>query len=134
MVTETMRVAVSSEGQNLDSQISSVFGRCQCFSILEIRDDGISDNYVLENSAASQSSGAGTAAAQIVGDEGIDVLVTGSVGPKAFSALKQWGIRIYKGEPGTVRENIDMLILDELKKVEAPTGPAHMGLDEKGAG
>ncbi len=124
-----MKIAVSAEGGGLDSRISSVFGRCQCFVTVEVEDGEILDNGSLENSGASQSSGAGTAAAQVVGDDGADVLVSGSIGPKAFSALRQWDIEVYEGEPGTVRENIEKFISGELDKVESPTGPAHMGMD-----
>lgn len=127
-----MKVVLSAEGTKLSSQTSSVFGRAQCFVAAEVEDGEIVDSYPLENSAASQNSGAGTAAAQIVGDEGADALITGAIGPKAFSALKQWDIRIYKGDPGTVRENIDRLLSDDLDEIDSPTGPAHMGMDESG--
>ncbi|MFP4005681.1 MAG: NifB/NifX family molybdenum-iron cluster-binding protein [Candidatus Hadarchaeia archaeon] len=124
-----MKIAVSAEGKDLDSQVSSVFGRCQCFVVAEVDEGEIVDSGDLENSAADQSGGAGTAAAQLVGDEGVDVLISGAVGPKAFSALDQWDIEIYKGEPGAVRENIDKFSSGDLEKVESPTGPAHMGMD-----
>ncbi len=126
-----MKVAVSSEGKDLDSKISPVFGRCQCFAFLEVEDGEILETKCLENSAASKSSGAGTAAAQLVGDEDTDVLISGAIGPKAFSALEQWDIEVYKGEPGTVRENVNKFIKDHLDKLESPTGSAHMGLAEE---
>ncbi len=126
-----MKIAVSSEGKNLDSHVSSVFGRCQCFVFVEFQDGEIVDSEAVENSAASQPSGAGTAAAQLVGDEGADVLISGAIGPKAFSALDKWNIEVYKAEPGTVTGNIDNFSSDKLEKAESPTGPAHMGMDEK---
>lgn len=128
-----MKVAVSAEGQSLDSQISSVFGRCQCFLFVELEDGEIVDSKALENSAASQSSGAGTAAAQLVGDEGAEALISGALGPKAFSALEQWDMKMYKGEPGTVRKNVDKFSSGNLDRVESPTGPAHMGAGERGS-
>ncbi len=124
-----VKVASSAEGQSLDSQVSPVFGRCQCFVIVGLEDDKIKNSYCLENAAASEYSGAGTEAAQIVGDEETDVVISGSVGPKAFSALKQRNIRVYRGKPGTVRENIDKLSRGELEVVDSPTGSPHMGLD-----
>ena len=126
-----MKIAVSAEGKDLDSEMSSVFGRCQVFVLADVEDGEIVDSESIENSAAGQSSGAGTAAAQLIGDEGVDVLLSGAIGPKAFSALEQWDIKIYKGEPGTVEENIEKLCSDNLTKVESATGPAHMGMDEK---
>lgn len=125
-----MKVAVSAEGQSLDSQVSSVFGRCQCFIFVEVEEGKVVDSDSLENSAVARSSGAGTAAAQLIGDVEAEVLVSGAIGPKAFSALKQWNIEVYRGEPGTVRENIDKLSSGELNKVGSPTVTAHMGLNE----
>lgn len=126
-----MKLALSSKGKNLNSRISSVFGRCQFFIIAEVEDGEILRSESLENSAASQPSGAGTAAAQMVGDEGVEALITNSIGPKAFSALKQWDIQVYEGKSGTVRENIDKLSSDELEELESPTGPAHSGPNKK---
>lgn len=125
-----MKVAVSAEGDNLESKISPVFGRCPVFVMVEVNEQGIVDSYDLENSALSQTGGVGTSAAQLIGDEETDVLVTGSIGPHAFTALRQWSIEMYKGEAGTVKENIDKLNSDELDKIDSPTGPAHLGLDE----
>ncbi len=126
-----MKIAVSAEGKNLDSQASSVFGRCQCFVFVELQEGEIVGSEGTENSAASHSSGAGTAAAQLVGDNEADVLISGAIGPKAFSALEKWEIKVYKGEPGTVRENIDKFSTGELEEAESPTGPAHMGMNEE---
>lgn len=82
-----MKIAVTTDGQNLKSQVSPVFGRCLYFTIVEVDKGEITDTEVLENSAMEQPSGAGTAAVQLIGDEGIDAVTSGAVGPKAFSAL-----------------------------------------------
>jgi len=126
-----MKIALSAEGKNLDSQVSSVFGRCQYFVFVEFQEGELIDNEAVENSAAVQSSGAGTAAAQLVGDKGADVLISRSVGPKAFSALDNWNIEVYKGESGTVRGNIDKFSSGKLEKLESSTGAARMGMDER---
>lgn len=127
-----MKVALSAEGQDFDSQISSVFGRCQCFILVEIEEGKVVNSESFENSAAGQSSGAGTAAAQLIGDEDAEVLISGAIGPKAFSALRQWDIKVYKGEPDTVRRNIDKFSSGKLNNVESPTGSARMGMNERG--
>lgn len=123
-----MKVAISAEGKDMDSQVSSVFGRCHHFILVEFEEGEVVDSDFLENSAAAQSSGAGTAAAQLIGDQDVDVLVLGAVGPKAYSALKQWDIEVYEGESGTVSENLDKLSSGKLTKVESPTAPAHRGM------
>jgi len=123
-----MKVALTSEGKDLNSQMSSVFGRCQNFVIATIEDEEITNYESLENSAGNQSSGAGPAAAQLIGDEGVDKLISGGMGPKAFSALEQWDIEVYEGEEGTLKENIEKLSSGKLNRVESPTGPAHKGM------
>lgn len=122
-----MKVAVSAEGRDLDSQSSPVFGRCECFVVAELENGTIYDSHALVNSAASQSSGAGTACAQLVGEEGVDVLITGSIGPKAHSALSQWNVRLYESESGTVRENIEMFAEDALEEVDSLTDRSRRG-------
>lgn len=123
-----MKIALTSKGEDLDSEMSSVFGRCQNFVIAEVEDGEISESKPLENSAGNQSSGAGPAAAQLVGDEGVDKLISGGMGPKAFSALEQWDIEVYEGVEGTLKKNIEKLSSGKLEKVESPTGPAHKGM------
>lgn len=123
-----MKVAVSTDGRSLGSQVSPVFGRCPYFLIVDIVDGEIEDSDVLENSAMNQSSGAGTAASQLIGEEGADLVISGAVGPKAFSALRKWEIDVYEAEPGTVEENIERLLSEELKSIEEPSGPAGMGM------
>lgn len=116
-----MKVAVSAERQDLDGRASPVFGRCECFVVAEVEDGVIRDSYCLENSAARHSSGAGTACAQLIGEEGVDVLITGSIGPKAHSALAQWNVDLYESESGTVRENVEMLGEDSLDQADSPS-------------
>lgn len=125
-----MKIAVSTDGQNLGSRVSPVFGRCPYFVMVETDDHDIVDSEVVENTAINQSSGAGTAAAQLVGDEGVEALISGAVGPRAFSALKKWNITIYRGEPGSVEENVGKVLKGELEEVESPTGSSGMGMGE----
>lgn len=123
-----MKVAVSTDGQDLKSQVSPVFGRCPYFTLVEVEDGEITGTKLLENTAMEQSSGAGTAAVQLIGEEGADCVISGAVGPKAFSALNKWEIEIFKAEPGTVKENVESLISGDLEEIESATGPAGMGM------
>ena len=116
-----MKVAVCAEGETLDSQASSVFGRCRSFIVVTMEDDAIADSYAIDNTATDKSGGAGTAAAQLIGEEGIDVLIARSIGPKAYSALEQWGTRMMNAESGTVRKNIHAYSSDALDPVESPS-------------
>ncbi len=125
-----MKIAIATDGRQLGSKVSPLFGRCPFFILLKIEDGEIIDQDSFENTAMDQSSGAGTAAVQLVGDKDIDTLITGAVGPKAFSALEKWEIDVYRAVPGSVQQNIDKFLADELEKIESPTGPSGMGRGE----
>ena len=101
-----MKIAVSSTGQGLKSQTSPVFGRCPWFVIVETDGKKITGHKDVQNGAAMQAGGAGIMAAQTVGNEGANVVISGAVGPRAFGVFQQVGIEAYAGTEGTVEENV----------------------------
>ena len=85
----------------------------------------------IENPAATTGGGAGTQAAQLVASKGATAVLTGNIGPNAFSALDAAGIKMYVGLTGTtvtVREAIDKLSRGELQPVSEPTAARHSGM------
>ena len=117
-----MKVAVTSTGQNLSDQTSSVFGRCPYFVIVEVKDGKIESSKSIQNQAQNQRGGAGMAAAQTVGDEGVEAVITGAVGPNAFNVLDRLEIEVYLTKEGTVEENVSMFLDGNLEKASSPTG------------
>ncbi len=95
-----MKVAVSSTGKNLESEVSEVFGRCPYFLIIELKNgnEKSSVTKVLDNAAAKQKGGSGVSAAQTVAAEGVEAVVAGNFGPRALDAFKQFEIAAYKGK------------------------------------
>ncbi|MFP4633709.1 MAG: NifB/NifX family molybdenum-iron cluster-binding protein [Candidatus Aenigmatarchaeota archaeon] len=122
-----MKIAVTSVDEGLDAQTSQVFGRCRYFVFVEVEDGEIVDSQVVENGAQNQRGGAGMAAAQAVGNQGAEALITGAVGPNAFNVLDQLGIDVYQAQQTTVKENIDLFSQDELEKITRATGGRGMG-------
>lgn len=122
-----MKVAVSSTGKDMDSQIDFRFGRCPYFIIIEIENKEIKGSEYIENISATQMGGAGVTAAQLVADKGVNAVITGNVGPRAFSVFQQLGIEVYQGT-GIVRDVVKKYLSGELQKVGAPTGSMHMGM------
>lgn len=115
-----MKIAVSSTGKGLESQSSPVFGRCPWFVVVEIEGKKITGHGDVQNSAAMQAGGAGIASAQIVGNEGATVVISGAVGPRAFDVFQQVGIEAYSGIGGTVKENVMLFIQGKLAKINTP--------------
>ncbi|MFP4117095.1 MAG: NifB/NifX family molybdenum-iron cluster-binding protein [Candidatus Aenigmatarchaeota archaeon] len=120
-----MKVAVTAEKKDMDSSPSSVFGRCPYFAIANTKKEDVK---FVENDARNQRGGAGTAAAQTVGDEGAEAVVTGKVGPNAFRVLDQLGIDVYEADlDRSICENVEMLKDGKLEKVEGATGASGRG-------
>jgi len=102
-----MKVAVTAEDKSLDSPVDQRFGRAKLFLVVDT-DSGmftVQDN--LQNLNAVQ--GAGIQAAKNVIDIGVSAVISGHIGPKAFSALQASEIKIYTGAQGSVREAIEDL-------------------------
>ncbi len=111
-----MKIAVSSVGKELDSEVSNVFGRCQYFVIVEIENKKITKTEVIENTSAKQMGGAGVQAAKIVAEKGVEVVITKNIGPRASSILRQFEIKAFRGN-GTVREAIENFLEGKLEKI-----------------
>ena len=103
-----MKVCITAVGPDLDSKIDPRFGRCQYFLILD--EDGELLK-AIPNEGTQAMRGAGITAAQIVADQGVDVVITGNVGPRAYMVLEQSGIKIFPESPDTtVKEAFEKYI------------------------
>ncbi|RLE85485.1 MAG: dinitrogenase iron-molybdenum cofactor biosynthesis protein [Thermoprotei archaeon] len=112
-----MKVAVSSAGKDLDSNVSNVFGRCPYFIIAEIENKKIIKTEAIENAGARRMSGAGISAAQTVAEKGVKAVITGSIGPRASDVLRQFNIEVYRGS-GIVRDVLQEFIDNKLERIQ----------------
>jgi len=112
-----MKIAISSKGKDLNSQVDSVFGRCSYFIIVEVKDEKIGNFEAMENKSANQTGGAGISAAQAVAEKKVNAVITGNIGPRALDVFKQFNIEIYKGQ-GLIKKTIQKLIDNKLEKIE----------------
>jgi len=124
-----MKICITATGNTLDSSVDPRFGRAAYLIIAD------SDNMTFEavaNTAAGNMSGAGIQAAQTIANKGVNVLITGNVGPNAFQALSAAGIKIVTGAFGTVREVVEKYKKGELRETSAPTVGGHFGMGRGG--
>ena len=127
-----MKICITAVGGSLDSAADPRFGRCQYFVIV---DSDTMEFEAIENSAISVSGGAGIQAAQSIANKGIEVLITGSVGPNAFPILTASGIKVVSIAGGSVADAIEQYKNGELQVLTGPTAPAHAGMGAgRGAG
>ena len=99
-----MKIAVTSTGTDLDSQVDPRFGRAPFILIV---DSETLDHEVLDNKEnVNALKGAGIQAARMISDKGAEVLLTGFCGPNAFKALKAAKIGVANDAGGSVREAV----------------------------
>ncbi|MDI6796042.1 MAG: NifB/NifX family molybdenum-iron cluster-binding protein [Desulfatibacillaceae bacterium] len=100
-----MKIAVTATGATLDSQVDPRFGRAAYFVVVDAQ---TMEHRAVENSQnLNLPQGAGIQAGKTVADAGVDAVLTGHCGPKAFAVLKAAGIEIYTGASGTVRQSVE---------------------------
>ncbi|MFW9887157.1 MAG: NifB/NifX family molybdenum-iron cluster-binding protein [Candidatus Thorarchaeota archaeon] len=118
------KICVTSQGADMDALMDPRFGRCRYFIIVDL-ESGEFD--AIDNDAISHAQGAGIRAAQTVVSTGVDAIITGSVGPNAYPALQNAGIRILTATSGTIRDVVESYKHGSLIEVAFP-GPAHAGI------
>ena len=116
-----MKIAVSATHRSLDADVDPRFGRCMCFIIVETEDNEIKSHKEISNEAVQATRGAGIQAAQTVANAGVEVVITGNIGPNAFNVLSQTGIKVVTGATGKVSEVVEKYLKGELKETKKPT-------------
>ncbi len=87
-----MKVAITSYDKDLAGKVDLSFGRAKWFVVVDMESGSVEAHSNKQNVNAAQ--GAGIQAAQNISNLGVDVILTGNVGPNAFKALKAAGIKI----------------------------------------
>ncbi len=130
-----MKIAVSSRGSGLDSEVDPRFGRTSGFVCF---DTETGETSFLDNAAnQAKAQGAGIATAQMLSRSGVHVLITGQLGPKAAQALNYSNIAVYACQMGTVQQALEALKqsrLSHLTPEQTESGPGKMGGRGMGGG
>ena len=109
-----MRVAVTAQGRDLCSPVDPRFGRAKCFIVLDTETGEFSAADNSQNLNAAQ--GAGIQAGKHVVDLGVQALITGHVGPKAFATLEAGSVAVYPGAIGTVADAVEQFKAGKLRQ------------------
>jgi predicted Fe-Mo cluster-binding NifX family protein len=111
------RVAVSSKGDSIDSEVSSI-GQSTHFIIFE----GGPDKFrAVVNEAMGQGSDAGIRAANFLRSKDITIVITGTLGQRGFQAFKKAGVTVHAGCSGKVKESIQKCLKGELPECKGAT-------------
>ncbi len=115
-----MKIAVTSTGKTLQSDIDPRFGRAQYFIIVDPETLDFEAVKNMENMNLPQ--GAGIQAGKTIVDNKAEVVITGNCGPKAFQVLLAAGVKVVVGASGRVIDGIQRYKNGELK----PAGGANV--------
>ena len=123
-----MKIAVSSSGNDLDSQIDPRFGRCAYFVIVETDDMSFE---VFNNENIALGGGAGIQSAQFVASKGAGAVITGNCGPNAVQTLSASRVKVFVGQSGTVKEVIERYVGGDIESTITPNVADHHGMGGK---
>lgn len=118
-----MRIAITSQGTDLNSEVDPRFGRGKWFIVYDTETDGFEAKSNDQNINLPQ--GAGIQAAQNVAETGAEALLTGHCGPKAFDTLSAAGIKVVVGVSGLVKDAVEKFKTGEIKATDSPDVEGH---------
>jgi predicted Fe-Mo cluster-binding NifX family protein len=126
MGREEMRICVAAEGDSLDALVAPRFGKSKYFIAV---DSESSDFKAIPNPSFYAVGAAGIQASHLVVKKGVEMLLTGNIGPIAFQILEEAGIEIIVATADiSIREAIEKFKKGEWSPIKAPTVVAHFDI------
>ena len=118
-----MKVAITSQGKELSSEIDPRFGRAKWLIVVDTEEGDFKayDNVVNLNAVQ----GAGIQTGQNIANLGVESVITGNVGPNAFKTLNAANVKIFLAEKQTVQDAIDSFKVGKLKEVDGANVEGH---------
>lgn len=118
-----MQVVVTSQGPTPDSPADPRFGRARYLILMDTDTGGFSSVENEINLNAAQ--GAGIQTGKKVVELKAQAVITGHVGPKAFSVLEAGGVVVYTGASGTVNQAFEQFKAGTLQRTDAADVEGH---------
>ncbi|HOL21349.1 MAG TPA: NifB/NifX family molybdenum-iron cluster-binding protein [bacterium] len=99
-----MKICITSDGDNLEANVDQRFGRCAYFILYDYDTDTFE---AIPNTNASGTGGVGIQNATMMVEKGVEVVITGNLGPNASRVLQQAGIKTVTGVSGKVKNAVE---------------------------
>ena len=112
-IVTIMRIAITSMGKSIESDIDPRFGRAAYFVIVD--PDTMAVEAVENTQNLNLAQGAGIQAGKTIIDNHVDVLISGHCGPKAHKVLQAGGVKILTGARGCVADAVSQYKKGELE-------------------
>jgi len=123
-------IAVTSDGPALTDMVGPRFGRAAGFVVVNLATGDT--NFIDNGNSQVMAQGAGIQAAENVAKAGVQAVLSGSVGPKAFQALSAAGVTVIQNvENMTVGQAIEKYKSGAFEAADAPN--AKQGGNKPGA-
>ena len=110
-----MKICIPTNGNNgLNDNVGEHFGRVNTYTIVDLETNDVK---VIPNT--SHHMGGQGYPPELMAKEGVNILVCRGLGRRAISMFEEFGIDVYIGAYGTVKNAIDAFKQGELKKAGA---------------
>ena len=110
-----MKIAIPATADGWNENIDDRFGRGKGFFVCDT--DNTETTYIDNSENVDTGHGAGTSSAQSLVDAGIEVVISGRIGPKAGEVLKAGGVKVYLcGDAQTVKDAYERFQKGELQE------------------
>jgi len=119
-----MKIAITASEPQFEAKLEPRFGRCAYFMIV---DTETQDWKPMQNPAAEAMGGAGPQAAQFLVDQDVKAVISGDIGPNAYTALEAAGIDMYRAQVEQISTLLEKFLTNQLEQVSGPTSPQRHG-------
>lgn len=119
-----MKICVTSQGKDMESQVDPRFGRCRTFLIV---DTDTGEVKAIDNQNIDGMGGVGIQSGQMMAENKVKAVLTGNVGPNAFQTLNAAGIEVITGVSGKVKDAVERYKKKEYSSSQNPSVDSHFG-------
>jgi predicted Fe-Mo cluster-binding NifX family protein len=106
---KTTRIAIPSElPGGLEAARAGHFGRCACFTLVDIAGEEVRDVEVLQN--APHTEGGCMAPVLVLAEHNVDAIVVDGIGGRPLMGFNQVGIAVHAGIGADVQTTVDAFI------------------------
>ena len=112
-----MKVAVpTSEQGGLDAPLNHHFGQTKVFTIVTVENNEIQDVTLVQHEGPHSCGGV----VQLLRDAGAEIAVVGGIGGRPLTIMQHFGMKVFSGGTGTVRDIIQAFLDNKLPEIQDP--------------
>lgn len=115
-----MKICIPTYKGGLDDYVCEHFGRAESFTIY---DTETGDVKVVRNT--SEHFGGIGRPPELIRDMGVDAVICSGMGARAIALFKSFGVKVYIGASGSVRDAINQFLAGRLVEADESLGCIH---------